>query len=263
MLSRLWFYALVRCGLVSILLVSLVPVAWAAPLTVDSVRGDVEFRQAANEPWQDLVRGGALSLPVEVRTGAESSARLVQGGSSFALRSDTRVTIKARVDQPEGLVERIQQWLGTVLYRIERRPDEFSVETPFLVSTVKGTEFVVVSARDSSFVTLFEGSLEVENLGSGERQLMESGDVLEVNETSEMRILTSDSMENAASDDSFETDESASGELDFEAGEEEADAAAFAEELESLRETEQQEIEDLGEEDEIGNEDGSSDSEED
>ncbi|MEH6563692.1 MAG: hypothetical protein V7713_19900, partial [Marinobacter sp.] len=54
---------------------------------------------------------------------------------------------------------------------------QFSVETPFLVSTVKGTRFVIVSTESSSMVTLTEGSLEVLDIASGNTQMLEPGDV--------------------------------------------------------------------------------------
>jgi len=240
MSSRLCSCRRARYGLFAVFLVIAIPMAWAAPVTVDSLRGMVESRSASNQPWQALTRGETLALPVEVRAGTDSGARIVQDGSSFTLRSETRVTIEAPEDDPRGLVERVQQWLGTVLYRVERRPDEFRVETPFLVSTVKGTEFVVVSSEIRSFVTLMEGSVEVENLGSGQRQMMESGDVVEIGETSELRFLQGGSDEPPVVDGNGTP---APGAIEMDDGvmaaEEDFDGeTAFTEELESLRETE-------------------------
>jgi len=235
-------------------LLALTQPVWAEPVTVDSVRGEVEFRKADNDSWQALDPGTVLSLPVEVRAGAGSGARIVQDGSSFTLRSETRVTIESPAEDPGGLVERVRQWLGTVLYRVERRPDEFSVETPFLVSTVKGTEFVVVSSQTSSFVTLMEGRLEVEDLGSGERQLMQTGDVIEVNETSQLRSLRTLGEAGSATGDSAPGDSPEPGRIGLDVAEDRARGrmdvdtddnkgrgrAAFAEQLQNLPEAAQE-----------------------
>src|SRR5690606_13015184 len=115
----------------------------------------------ANDPWTRLSAGNTLALPVDVRTLDGSEAKLSQAGSTFTLKSNTQLSFKGRADESNSLVARVKQWIGTAFYKIERQPDEFSVETPFLVSTVKGTQFVIVSTEADSFVTLTEGSLQI------------------------------------------------------------------------------------------------------
>ncbi|MGQ7273853.1 FecR domain-containing protein [Marinobacter sp. V034] len=147
------------------------------PVRVESLSGTVQFRVNPGDSWQTVSAGMVLPAPADIKTSANSEAVLVQSGSKFELKSGSQISLKASNREPKGLVTRIKQWFGTVFYTIERQPDQFSVETPFLVSTVKGTRFVIVSNDTSSLVTLTEGSLEIEDLASGETQMLAPGEI--------------------------------------------------------------------------------------
>jgi len=149
----------------------------AEQVRVEEVSGAVQFRSSADEAWQKAEAGMSVLAPVEFQTLAGGNGLLVQAGSEFELKSGSHVSLQADSAEPDGLVTKVKQWIGTVFYRIERQPDQFSVETPFLVSTVKGTRFVIVSTQSSSMVTLTEGSLEVLDIASGNTQMLEPGDV--------------------------------------------------------------------------------------
>ncbi|MGP4844854.1 FecR domain-containing protein [Marinobacter sp. 1Y8] len=149
----------------------------AEPVRVESLSGTVQFRANPGDTWQTVSAGMVLPAPSDIKTSANSEAVLVQSGSTFELKSGSQISLKAGDREPEGLVTRIKQWFGTVFYTIERQPDQFSVETPFLVSTVKGTRFVIVSNDTSSLVTLTEGSLEIEDLASGQVQMLAPGEI--------------------------------------------------------------------------------------
>ncbi|MAM86537.1 MAG: hypothetical protein CME36_04395 [unclassified Hahellaceae] len=151
--------------------------ASAEALLVERAGANVEYRHTAKDSWQSLAAGSSLTLPVEVRTLAGAEAVISQSGSTFSLKPDTHLSFKGRSNENNGLVARVKQWIGTAFYKIERQPDEFSVETPFLVSTVKGTQFVIVSTEADSFVTLTEGSLQVLDLDTGNSQMIAPGEI--------------------------------------------------------------------------------------
>jgi len=144
---------------------------------VEEVSGQMQFRATASDVWQDAKTGMSIPVPVEFQTLKGGYGLLVQSGSEFELKSGSHIALQTDSAEPDGLVTKIKQWFGTVFYRIERQPDQFSVETPFLVSTVKGTRFVIVSTQSSSTVTLTEGSLEVLDIANGSIQMLEPGDV--------------------------------------------------------------------------------------
>lgn len=149
----------------------------AEQVRVEEVSGVVQYRASADKAWESAKSGMFVSVPVEFQTLGDGHGLLVQAGSEFELKSGSHITLQADAAKPDGLVTKVKQWFGTVFYRIERQPDQFSVETPFLVSTVKGTRFVIVSTQSSSMVTLTEGSLEVLDIASGNTQMLEPGDV--------------------------------------------------------------------------------------
>jgi hypothetical protein len=151
--------------------------AAAEQVRVEEVSGPVQFRANASDAWQEADAGMSVSAPVEFQTLEGGYGLLVQSGSEFELKSGSHIALLAGAAEPDGLVTKVKQWFGTVFYRIERQPDQFSVETPFLVSTVKGTRFVIVSTQSSSTVTLTEGSLEVLDIATGSIQMLEPGDV--------------------------------------------------------------------------------------
>ena len=160
-----------------LLLVSATTVAEPAPVTVESMAGTVEYRQSNTTPWARASVGIWLAMPVEIKTGPDAKARITQSGTSLDIGSNTRLTLSSNENASGGLMSRVKHWLGTVFYEVERQPDTFQVETPFLVSTVKGTQFTIATTETSSLVTLNEGSLEVRDLKSGDLRLLEPGDI--------------------------------------------------------------------------------------
>ena len=157
--------------------------AAAEPVTIDTTTGTVEYRRDGDSVWQPVTAGSNLEMPVELRTGPDSNVRVSQSGTFFDVSAGTRVRLSNDDNTADGLVSRVKQWIGTVFYDVERKPDTFKVETPFLVSTVKGTQFTIVSTDEASFVTLKEGQLEVVDLESGDSQILNPGEIANVSGT--------------------------------------------------------------------------------
>lgn len=154
--------------------------AFAEPVTVDIAQGTVEYRHDSEGAWQAVSAGDSLPIPVEIRTGPDTSAQVRQAGTFFDVSADTHIRLSNEDDQADGLVSRVKQWIGTVFYDVERQPDTFQVETPFLVSTVKGTQFTIVTTDSASFVTLKEGRLEVVDRETGNTRTLNPGDIASV-----------------------------------------------------------------------------------
>ena len=154
--------------------------AFAEPVTVDIAQGTVEYRHDSEGAWQAVSAGDSLPIPVEIRTGPDTSAQVRQAGTFFEVSADTHIRLSNEDDQADGLVSRVKQWIGTVFYDVERQPDTFQVETPFLVSTVKGTQFTIVTTDSASFVTLKEGRLEVVDRETGNTRTLNPGDIASV-----------------------------------------------------------------------------------
>src|SRR5262249_60063119 len=75
-------------------------------------------------------------------------------------------------------VQRVLQQTGSSLFHVHRGTiDRFQVETPFLVSVVKGTVFNVLVRDDGATVALQEGHLEVNSLDATQTVELFPGDV--------------------------------------------------------------------------------------
>lgn len=146
-------------------------------LLVNRVEQQVDFREVDGGTWKPLISGSRITPPVEVRTGPQAGALLSQGESFYTMKASTHLGFELSDSRSDGLISKIRQWVGTAFYKIERQSDTFSVETPFIVSTVKGTHFVIVTTDADSFVTLTEGSLEILDIDTGERRLIAPGEI--------------------------------------------------------------------------------------
>ena len=176
-----WRFEGLRIVTVVVFLMLMSSALAADPVTVETVEGTVQYRHDDTRNWQLASAGVTLPIPVEFKTGADAAARVFQSDTSFDISANSHLTLTNEDDDQNGLVTRIKQWLGTVFYDVERQPDTFSVETPFLVATVKGTQFTIVATETSSLVTLSEGKLEVVDLKTGDTRLLNPGDIASVN----------------------------------------------------------------------------------
>ena len=126
-------------------------------------------------------QGTVLEPPFTVRTGVRSSVTLIQGGTRITVKADSELSVPAPAAPGERL-DTIRQERGNAHYDVERRlRTKLRIETPFLVSVIKGTEFNVVVDDAQAAVSLFEGRLEIqrgdlsEDLNPGEIAVARAG----------------------------------------------------------------------------------------
>lgn len=128
--------------------------------TVFGVTGEaLEWRRGGGA-WQRLSAGTVLGPDTELSVGADSRALLARGENGITVTANSRMALPPA---PAGSAfTRILQSLGTVLFRVEKRPGRhFQVETPYLVATVKGTTFSVSVSDVAASVSVDEGAVEV------------------------------------------------------------------------------------------------------
>lgn len=105
--------------------------------------------------------GNTVPLPLAVETGPDGSITLQQGRTRIAVASGSKTKIP-ETKRRGTPIERVIQENGSIYYEIAPRDDNrMSVETPFLVAVIKGTQFNVVVDDRSATVALFEGKLEI------------------------------------------------------------------------------------------------------
>ena len=129
------------------------------PIVVTAVSGDVDVSMAsvAVEPRV----GDEVLLPARIVTGEDGTLGLEQSRTSISIAPNSEIEIPETAYDGQ-LIGRLVQWRGNVFYDVEKRGVErLTVETPYLVAVVKGTQFNVAVIDDTTTISLFEGRLEI------------------------------------------------------------------------------------------------------
>lgn len=140
--------------------------AESQPWIVDTVSGDVYARQAEQNTGEskNVVPGTVLWAPFEVITGRDGKASLARGTDRIDVSPNSVIQLGADNVEPAGILSQIRLQLGIALFKVDKLPKRgFEVETPFLVSVVKGTTFTVRVGTRAAGASLVEGSLLVMN----------------------------------------------------------------------------------------------------
>lgn len=170
--SRLFLSLLLLCA-------SLVPfpVRAEAPAgiwSIEEITGSVQFKDATGQGIQGA--GKELTSPLTVQTGADGRLVLGHGGDRVTIGPGSRFEIPEPQAADGGFIDRVIQAVGSMLYQIEHRmTGGFEVETPYLVSVVKGTTFNILVTADASTVALIEGRLALHTPDGRSQLILESG----------------------------------------------------------------------------------------
>jgi hypothetical protein len=145
--------------------------ALASDLTVTATAGQVTLIAHGRSVPPSV--GAKLSLPVEIHTGTDGTVDIQQPGSSLHVGPNSTIALPESAS-PRDAVDKIKQSAGYVLYNIKSRKDHpLSVETPYLVSVVKGTVFTIAVEEHAATVALMEGSLDISAPGVAEHVLLQ------------------------------------------------------------------------------------------
>lgn len=129
-------------------------------LTVVESAGAVKIK--LENRWQTPQSGMAVSLPATVSTGADGSIRIKQNATIITIAANTAIEFLEGTE-PGLPLQRVIQNQGSAFYDIApRESSKLRVETPYLVAVIKGTQFNVTVAAETSTVALFEGRLQIE-----------------------------------------------------------------------------------------------------
>ncbi len=139
--------------------------------SVTNFIGDVKVRVAKGVAWKPLARATVSIAPgMQVKTGEGGRFSLKQGKDVITVSPNSEIEIPTKGD------DNILQTLGKVLFDMERRPDRrFSVGTPYLAATIKGTVFTVTVDALGSTVDVHEGAVQVASLKSNDVTIIRPG----------------------------------------------------------------------------------------
>jgi len=144
--------------------------ALAEDFTVTATSGKVTVIEHGRPA--PLSIGAKLSPPVEIRTGADGAVDVRQLGSLLHIGPNSTIALP-EASAAGTAVDKIKQSAGYVLYNIKSRKEHpLSVETPYLVSVVKGTVFTIAVEEHAATVALMEGALDISAPGVAEHVLL-------------------------------------------------------------------------------------------
>ncbi len=120
------------------------------------------------------IRGQNLNAGDTIRTGPRSRAVVTRGEQYMIVAADSHIRLAE--PQKDGMVTQVFNYLGNVLFKVDKRKDKhFRVETPYMAAVVKGTTFNVTVGAQGTTVQVTEGAVEVSTLDGGAVDLLRPG----------------------------------------------------------------------------------------
>lgn len=153
--------------LILVMLVAVAGAARAADWVVGQVSQPARYT-TDRETWRELGAGMAVPDASWIHTGPRGRLLLARAGETILFKPETMASIVSR----SGARPRtdIGQQFGSLVLEIEKRSTAHTtVHTPYLAAVVKGTRFEVAVGRNGARVNVEEGTVEVTDLGRGER----------------------------------------------------------------------------------------------
>jgi outer membrane biosynthesis protein TonB len=144
------------------------PLAAADELIISRLSGSVEITTKGKAIATQL--GAKVASPLKVVTGADGSLRLEHDSAALDIGPNSVVILPK---SSSSTLDKIEQQIGRVLYSVKpRKTRPLVVETPYLVSVVKGTTFSIAVENETATIALLEGSLLISGNGVDEEVLL-------------------------------------------------------------------------------------------
>jgi hypothetical protein len=138
--------------------------AWrvvASTFVGEDAEEDEQIASAAPAPGFTMLKPNESAA-----TGDSSRTVLTRGHDILELEPDTAITVGESWTEDSTTIVKLLD--GTVLVKAAKRTDggTLSIESRFLVATVKGTKFAVTTTDNGSAVSVFEGVVSVRSIAS-------------------------------------------------------------------------------------------------
>jgi len=120
-----------------------------------------------------LQKGEALQPGATISTGADGKVVFGDGKTTITVSVNSRITLPSN---PSDTMTRFMQDLGSVFFKVEKRPAQhFEVQAPLVAAVVKGTQFTVTIAATEQSVSVNEGLVEVVAMQGGQKEMVPAG----------------------------------------------------------------------------------------
>ena len=141
--------------------------------TVLAASGGVQAQQALISAV-DVYPGYSVAPGTQIETGADGRVVMVRDGDSITVSPDSQMKLPVRKDG--GVVTEVIQTIGTLLFKVETRPEfQFEVETPYMAAVVKGTTFTVSVNMSGTALHVTECAVQVTATSNGQTGLIVPG----------------------------------------------------------------------------------------
>lgn len=134
----------------------------AATWVVSGLSGTAFSRPggASGDSWHRLRAGTPIEPGSVVRTDAGGRLTLANGEDRIELSGSSEIELPATPEN--GAFTRVIHWIGSAVFQVGKRPEpHFEVDTPYLVATVKGTEFTTSVSDAGASVEVDHGVVGV------------------------------------------------------------------------------------------------------
>lgn len=180
------------CLLASVLTLSGRAYADSTEVIVESVTGSVLVYLSDKNTRDDAITpnvGDVFDPPLTIETGTDGSIALRVHNDVISVAPASSIVIPESTTTGRGWLNRVLHNLGSAFYDIEARGEaNFRVETPYLVSVVKGTSFNVTVSSDRTTVALVEGRLAISTPDFSDEVELLAGQIAVRGRGSEIRI---------------------------------------------------------------------------
>lgn len=152
---------------------------------VSQVEGTAQTRSTEDltggSDWRNLSVGENLTGPAYLRTSPDSRIILNHRNDRITIASSTLLKLEKETYTETGILTKIVQTVGYALFNIEKNSGRRNeVETPYLVSVVKGTTFSVQVSPNGATVNLIEGRLQVKAAQFNGSTIINQGEVAQL-----------------------------------------------------------------------------------
>jgi len=149
------------------------------------IEGSVQIRNADNtstdKDWRSIGLGENLLAPVYLRTGRDSRIILKHRKDKITVASNSVLMLEKEKYTDDGILTKIIQSIGYSLFDIEKNSGRQNIiETPYLVSVVKGTTFTVQVSINRATVNLIEGRLQVAAKDFNHSKIINTGQIAQL-----------------------------------------------------------------------------------
>ena len=131
------------------------------------INGNVQVRQSGYNGWSVAEENMRVQVKDRVKTADNSSCDLVfDDGTTLEIGENSETDLGSNSSSAQTYARSVFLWLGRLLAHVEKTrggAGRFDVHTPVAVCSVRGTEFAVETAENSSSVGVFDGEVSVKN----------------------------------------------------------------------------------------------------